>query len=389
MRVLEAVSDVPREAWNALLAPDEPAVVRWEWLDALEQSGSAVPERGWEPRHLTAWRGGRLVGTAPAWKKHHSMGEYVYDFAWASAAQGLGVRYYPKFLVGVPLSPLTARRFHAAPGEELAEVRRALIGAAQECARDEGCSSLHVIFPTDDEVPALEAAGLYRRSTLQYHWKNPGYRSYQDYLSRFDSKRRNQLKRERGAAQKQGLSLRTVRSAELCADDAELAWRFYQATAARHAWGPVQLTRGFFHRAFAALPDAIELVVAERAGQTVAGAFNLHTPRRLYGRYWGCFEEHPFLHFNVCLYHSVDDCIRAGREAFEPGAGGEHKISRGFEPTPIHSAHRIFDRRLDAAVQDFCRREAREVGRVTAEAQAIAGLKPWPAPAPDSSTGAA
>lgn len=148
----------------------------------------------------------------------------------------------------------------------------------------------------------------------------------------------------------------------------------------------MQLTRGFFHRAFAALPDAIELVVAERAGRAIAGAFNLHTPARLYGRYWGCFEDHPFLHFNVCLYHSVDDCIRLGREAFEPGAGGEHKISRGFEPTPIHSAHRIFDARLDAAVRDFCRREAGEVARITAESQAIAGLRPWPPPA-DSSTG--
>ncbi len=380
VRVVESVAEVPREAWNALLTPGEPPVVRWEWLDALEQSGSAVPERGWEPRHLTAWRGGRLVGHAPAWKKHHSMGEYVYDFGWANAAQSLGVRYYPKYLVGVPLSPLTARRFHVAAGEDVATVRRALVTAALDFARDEGCSSLHVIFPPDDEAAALAELGLYRRATLQYHWRNPGYRDWEEFLSRFDAKRRHQLKRERGAAAKQGITLRTVRSADIGPTHAALAWRFYEATASRYSWGPVQLTEDFFTRAFSAVRDAVELVVAERAGRVIAGAFNLHTPTRLYGRYWGCFEEHPFLHFNVCLYHSIDECIHAWREAFEPGAGGEHKLSRGFEPTAIHSAHRIFDARLDAAVRDFCRREAREVARITAEAEAVVGLKPWPRP---------
>jgi predicted N-acyltransferase len=380
VRIVEAVSDVPKAAWNALIDPSEPPVVRWEWLDALEQSGSAVPERGWESAHLTAWRGDTLVGTAPAWKKSHSMGEYVYDFGWASAAQSLGIRYYPKLLIGVPLSPLTATRFHVAAGEDEAEVRGALLDAAMEFAKEERCSSVHVIFPPEGEAAALEAAGLHRRSTLQYHWRNPGYRSYDDYLGRFDSKRRNQLKRERGAAAKQGIALRTVASAAIDDGHAELAWKLYQATSARHAWGPVQLNRGFFHRAFEALAASIELVVAERAGKVVAGAFNLHTPQRLYGRYWGCFEDHPFLHFNVCLYHSVDDCIRAGREVFEPGAGGEHKISRGFEPTAIHSAHRIFDPRLDAAVRDFCRREALEVARVAAESATIAGMRPFAPP---------
>jgi predicted N-acyltransferase len=239
---------------------------------------------------------------------------------------------------------------------------------------------VHVIFPQGDEAAALVDAGLHQRSSMQYHWKNPGYRTYDDYLSRFDSKRRNQLRREAGAAEKQGIVLRTVRSGELTQAHAEYAWRFYEHTASRHSWGPVQLTRDFFHRAFASMPDAIELVVAEKAGKVIAGAFNLHTQARLYGRYWGCFEEHPFLHFNVCLYHSVADCIAAGRQVFEPGAGGEHKISRGFEPTRIHSVHRIFNKRLDAAVSDFCRREAVEVSRVTSESEAVSGMKPWVQP---------
>jgi hypothetical protein len=204
-----------------------------------------------------------------------------------------------------------------------------------------------------------------------------GYRTYDDYLGRFDSKRRNQLKRERGAAVGQGITLQTVRSAQLDRTHAEHAWRFYEHTAGRHSWGPVQLTRDFFHRAFASMPDAIELVTASKGGKVIAGAFNLHSPTRLFGRYWGCFEEHPFLHFNVCLYQSVDDCIAAGRQVFEPGAGGEHKISRGFEPTMIHSTHRVFDRRLETALRRATEREAAEVIRITQESEQISGLKPF------------
>lgn len=378
LKVLEAVSEAPKQAWNALLSPGEPPVTRWEWLDAMEQSGSAVRSRGWQARHLTMWRGDALVATLPAYLKFHSMGEYVYDFGWANAAQQFGVDYYPKLLVGMPLSPVTAPKLHVAPGEDVPALREAMLAAAVQLAEDEGASSVHVLFPPDDEARALEPFGFFRRGTLQYHWRNPGYRTWDDYLSRFDSARRNQLKRERGAAAKQGLSLRTIRSAELTADHAKLAARFYEATASRYSWGPVQLTRDFFLRAFAAMPDAIELVVAERAGAVVAGAFNLHTPTHLYGRYWGCFEEHPFLHFHVCLYHSIDDCVRAGRTTFEPGAGGEHKISRGFEPTRVHSAHRLFHPRFEAAVRRACEREAAEIDRVAASALDIAGMKPWP-----------
>ncbi len=380
--MLESISDAPKKAWNALLRPDDAPVLRWEWIDAMEASGSATAERGWEAAHFTLWRGDTLVAAAPAFKKHHSMGEYVYDFGWANAAQQLGVEYYPKLLVGLPLSPLTARRFLVAGGEDEPKLRRALLTAMTQWAQAEGCSSVHVLFPPEDEALALEKDGFFRRSTMQYHWQNPGYRTYDDYLARFDSKRRNQFKRERAAAATQGISLRTVRSAELTQRHAELAWRFYEATASRHAWGPVQLTRDFFHRAFAGMPDAIELVVAERAGEVIAGAFNLHNPRRLFGRYWGCFEEHPFLHFHVCLYHSVDDAIGRGLEVFEPGAGGEHKISRGFEPTEIHSVHRIFHPGLERAVKDFCRRERVQVEEVTHDSARISGLKPWPPPAP-------
>lgn len=380
LKVLEAVSEVPKAAWNALLSPGEAPVTRFEWLDAMEQSGSAVPERGWQARHLTLWRGERLIAFLPAYLKFHSMGEYVYDFGWANAAQRFGVEYYPKLLVGMPLSPVTAPKLHVAAGEDVAAVRAALLGAATDLAKDAGASSVHVLFPPEAESLELEAAGFFRRATLQYHWRNPGYRTYDDYLSRFDAKRRHQLKRERGAAATQGVTLETVRSHQLTPEHAVLAGRFYEATASRHSWGPVQLTPDFFRRAFRDLADGIEVVLARRGERVIAGAFNLHSPTHLYGRYWGCFDEVPFLHFHVCLYHSIDDCIAAGRRVFEPGAGGEHKVSRGFEPTRVHSAHRLFHPRFEAAVRAATEREAAEVDRLAAASEAVSGLKPWTQP---------
>ena len=373
IRVLQSVSEVTPAVWNALLRPSDAPVLRWEWLHAMEASGSAAPEHGWVPMHFTLWNDNDLVAIAPAYEKHHSMGEYVYDFGWANAAQQLGVSYYPKLLVGLPLSPLTARRFITDDPTHRDLLLEAMTGAA----RDERFSSVHVLFPPAAEADALEGDGFFRRSSMQYHWQNTGYRDWSDFLSRFDSKRRNQLKRERGAAATQGITLRTVRSNEITDTHAELAWKFYEATASRHAWGPIQLNREFFHRAFEAMPDAIELVVAERNKKVIAGAFNLHTPTRLYGRYWGCFEEHPFLHFNVCLYHSIDDAISRGLKVFEPGAGGEHKIARGFEPTEIHSVHRIFNKRLDAAIKAHAARERTQVQSLTSHGEAVAGLKPW------------
>ncbi len=377
LKILGSISEVPKSAWNAMLGADPIPAVRWEWLHALEDSKSATRSTGWQPHHFTLWAGDRLVGGAPAYLKFHSMGEYVYDFAWAQAAESMGIDYYPKLLMGVPLSPLTAPRFFSAEPAALPAVREALLAAAVESAKEEGCSSVHVIFPPEPEARALEGLGLARRTGMQYHWKNPGYRTYDDYLSRFSSKRRHQLRRERAAAAEQGITLRTIRGGALDDSHARLAFRLYESTCEKNAWGRVQLNRGFFERVFRTMPDQVELVEAVRGKEVVAGAFNLTTSRRLYGRYWGCFEEHPFLHFHVCLYHSVDDCIALGREAFEPGAGGEHKIARGFEPTAIHSAHRIFDKRLAGAVERAVVREREQLQGIFDTAAEVAGMRPW------------
>ena len=377
VRAVGSIEDVPREAWDAL-AGDAPPFVRWGWIHALEASGSATKKTGWEPRHLTAWRGTTLVGVAPVWKKTHSYGEYIYDFGWASAAQEMGIAYYPKLLVGVPLGPISAPRFLAAPGDD--EARGALVQGALDLVKTERCSSLHVIFPTESEADALERGGFSRRTGMQYHWKNPGYATYDDYLARFASKRRTQIKRERGAAEKQGIRIATVRGDAIQPIHADRAWSFYEATAGGRGWGHVQLTQDFFRRIFETFRSEVELVEATKDGRVIAGAFNVASGGRLYGRYWGCFEEHPFLHFHVCLYHSIDECIRLGRTVFEPGAGGEHKIARGFAPSPVHSAHRMFDPRLDRAVRDFVKREREHLAPVFEQGEEIAGMRPYERP---------
>ena len=368
LRVLGAISDVPAQAWDALLGPSPVPTQRHAWLHAMEASGSAVAETGWVPCHLSLWRGGTLVAAAPAYEKHHSMGEYVYDFAWANASHQLGVPYYPKLLVGLPLAPLTAPKLLVAPGEDLPGLRQRLVEGLVQLAVDRGCSSVHVLFPPAEEADFLESFGMARRATLQYHWKNPGYGSWEAFLSRFTSKRRHQLKRERAAAFEQGLRITTRRGAEVDpVRHAALCFRLYASTVEKNGWGQLQLNRGFFEQLLAAMPECVEVVEAAREdGTVVAGAFNLATGDRLWGRYWGCFEEVPFLHFNVCMYHSVDECIRLGRRLFEPGAGGEHKVARGFEPTTTHSAHRIADPRFARAIADYLKAEGAAVDEYAA-----------------------
>lgn len=381
LKVLSRIADVDEAAWNGLLPPHAPPLVKWRWIHALEDSKSAVEKTGWEPHHLTLWQGETLVAASPAYRKYHSMGEYIYDFNWAGAADQLGVAYYPKLWVGVPLSPATAPRYLVKPGEDAGALREVLFEASLALAKEGGCSGTHVVYVPDEDVAALDSRALAHRLTLQFHWKNPGYASYEDFLSRFSSKRRNQLKRERGAAAQQGIHVETVTGAALTPEHARLAFRFYEATVRRKGWGGLQLNRGFFDRVFEWMPEEVELVTATHAGRVIAGAFNLVTAERLYGRYWGCFEDVPFLHFNVCFYHSIDTCIRAGRKVFEPGAGGEHKIARGFEPSAVHSLHKLFDPRLHQAIAGFVRRESRVLGQEVEGATETTGMKPWTGPA--------
>ncbi|WP_373047868.1 GNAT family N-acetyltransferase [Vulgatibacter sp.] len=357
LRLLGAIAEVPAASWDALLGRDSTPFLAHAWIDALEASGAAAPETGWTPRHLTLWRGERLVAAAPAWVRADSRGEFVFDWGWAEAAERAGIRYYPKLTVAVPFTPATGERFLVAPGEDRAALETALSLAAVEVARELGLSGVHVLFPTDGQGEALESAGYATRVGLQYHWRNAGYRTWDDFLARFPAKQRANLRRERAAAAKQGIEIRTLRGDEVRALDPDLVHRIYLSTVDKMVWGMRYLNRDFFARILRTVPG-VEWVEARREGRVVAGALNVASATRLYGRYWGALEEHPFLHFHVCYYHSIDDCIARGLSVFEPGAGGEHKLSRGFEPAFTRSAHWLADPRLARAVREFLEREA-------------------------------
>ncbi len=352
-----AISELGADEWDALVAHEPDAAspfVRHAFLSALEESGSASRRSGWSPRHLAVRRGGALVAAAPAWVRTGSDGDFSRDWDIAAAAERAGIAYYPKLLLGVPFSPVTGRRVLAAAGEDHGALVAAVLERALALVRDEGLGALEVIFPLADEARALEALGLAVRVDFQYHWRNEGYRTPDDFLARFPSKRRNSIKRERAAPARQGISIRTVRGEELSRDPADWArgvFDLHRAATDKMPWGMRWVNRRFYERVFAAMSDAAEVVEARRDGKLVAMAFNLASRERLYGRYWGAIEEHPFLHFNVALYHSIDECIRRGVRVFEGGAGGEHKVARGFEPAETFTAFRLADRRLDAAVR--------------------------------------
>jgi len=370
LRVHRAITEVPRGAWDALLDDAAIPFLEWDFLAALEESGSAVPERGWHPRHLTLWRGARLVAAAPAYLRDNSEGEFVFDGAWATAAGRVGLRYYPKLVLAVPFTPATGRRVLVAPGEERSAREAELYTAALEYARAEEVSGVHVLFHTEAETAGLEAAGFALRLGVQYQWRNVGYRTWEDFLGRFHSKRRSQLRRELRAPASQGITLHTLRGEELANLDPAELFHLYASTVDKYPWGRCLLTPDFFARMLASFRHRCEFVEARRGGQRIAGAFNFVGPGVLYGRYWGCFEEHPFLHFNVCLYHPVQEAITQGLRRFEPGAGGEHKLTRGFEPHITYSAHLLLHPGLDRAVRVFLSQE---------QAAVRAGLPRWQA----------
>ena len=350
-----AAADVSASEWDHLTA-HEPAratpFLSHAWLDALEQSGAVAPETGWAPRHLLFRRGGRLVGAAPAYVKNDSDGDFGRDWHWAEAAARSGIPYYPKLVLGVPFTPATGRRLLAAEGEDRRLLARILVGALRELCAEEGLHSVHALYAWPDEALELEAAGLALRLDFQYHWVNAGYRDFEEFLARFTSKRRNAIRRERAAPSRQGIAIRTVPGAELAESASRWARdvaRLHEASVSRMAWGRRFLGRSFYDRVIRSMAGSLEVVEARREGRLIAMAFNVVGTERLYGRYWGAVEEHPFLHFNVALYHSVEQCIRRGLRVFEGGAGGEHKLSRGFEPAETWSAHAFMDPRLEGA----------------------------------------
>jgi hypothetical protein len=342
LEVHNAVADIGREAWDACASASGDPFVSFDFLDACEASGSAVPRQGWAGRHLSLRdETDRVIGVMPLWLKGNSQGEYVFDHSWADAYERAGGRYYPKLLAAVPFTPVTGPRFLAHPDADAATVRQALLQGALALTERLGVSSLHVNFPTRPEWDAMGEAGLLRRQDMQYVWRNGGYETFDDFLSALSSNRRKTIRRERREAQA-GLDIRVLTGTDITEAHWDAFFAFYMDPGERK-WGRPYLTRDFFTRLGATMADRIALVMAFRDGDTIAGALNLIGRDALYGRQWGALEEVPFLHFELCYYQAIEFAISRGLSRVEAGAQGEHKIARGYLPSPVWSAHFIAD----------------------------------------------
>jgi uncharacterized protein len=378
--VAEGMEKIPREEWNSLLREDGSPFLEWDWLYAMEKSGSAARKTGWVPLHLLVRQGAgrKLVAACPLYLKSHSMGEFVFDHGWAEAAERSGLRYYPKLVAGVPFTPHTGRRLLTAPGTGRARMLQIIGRALISLCSENKLSSVHVNFCEPDEAKALLELGFLERLGYQYHWRNAGFRTFDDYLNQLKHKRRYAVRHERAALRAQGVTVRALAGDEIPDSMFAPMFELYLSTVEKLYWGRQYLTREFFDLMRQHFKRYICLVCAWQGRELVAGTFNLQKAGVLYGRYWGCFKELNFLHFNVCYYAAIEHCIDAGLSRFEPGAGGEYKWLRGFDPALTRSVHFIAHPALRRAVANHLALERRDVESWIAEGRERSQLKPPP-----------
>jgi predicted N-acyltransferase len=342
-------SSTSEESYNPFISHD--------FLSALELSNSVRARTGWQPMHLVAEEpNGALLGAVPCYVKSHSQGEYVFDHGWAEAYERAGGSYYPKLQVSVPFTPATGRRLLVRPGPQAEAVRAALADALVDICRRSNASSAHVTFPTEAEWQLLGDRGFLKRTHQQFHWENAGYASFDGFLAALASRKRKVIRREREDALANGISVHWLTGSDLTESVWDAFFDFYMETGSRK-WGRPYLTRAFYSLVGEKMRDRILLVMAKRNGRWIAGAINFIGSDTLFGRHWGCVEQHPFLHFELCYYQAIQFAIEKKLRRVEAGAQGEHKISRGYLPTTTYSAHYIVDPGLRRAIEDFLKRE--------------------------------
>jgi uncharacterized protein len=356
-KVASGVSNLNASAWDSLAGGDP--FVSHAFLSALEESKSVGRGTGWTPAPiLIEDEADHLLAAAPAYLKTHSQGEYVFDQGWAEAWEGAGGQYYPKLQIAVPFTPV--------PGPRLLGRRpQQLLAAAEAVTVQHEMSSAHITFIDETGASEAERRGWHIRHGVQYHWFNRGYRSFDDFLATLKHSKRKSIRKERRDALN-GLEIRALRGSDIGAADWDAMWAFYQDTGSRK-WGRPYLTREFFQLLGERLGDAVLLMLAYRGSRRVAGALNFIGRDTLYGRYWGCTEEVPFLHFELCYYQAIQWAIEHGLSSVQAGAQGEHKVSRGYEPVVTKSAHFIPNRSFREAVADF----------VGAEREGVAAEVEW------------
>ena len=354
---LFSIEGADEVAWRALEPPDFP-FFDFEFLRALERSGSIGGASGWSPIYIVCKDKGRILGTLCLYLKTNSYGEYIFDWGWAQAYRQHGLPYYPKLVAAVPFTPATGPKLLVRPDADRVEVTHALLDAAQELGEERRVSSSHALFLPEEELEEFEERGFAVRHSLQFHWLNRGYDAFSDYLDALEGKRRRQVARERRQLRDEGLEIERLTGEALSPEHATMMYRFYTSTLDRK-WGVPYLTRSFFDEVFRRMGDRILLVLARdaEAGRPVAGALNFFKGQTLYGRYWGASEERRNLHFELCYYQAIEFAIERRLALFEAGAQGEHKLARGFLPSLTYSAHAIHHLGFRRAIERYIAEE--------------------------------
>jgi predicted N-acyltransferase len=377
VRVANRLQDIPAARWDSLANPaasgDASAdthnpFVSHAFLSALEDSGCVGGRSGWQPVHILVEAGdaGEVVAAAPCYAKSHSQGEYVFDHGWADAYERAGGRYYPKLQVSVPFTPVTGPRLLVSPQADRDTARAALVAGLRALREKIGASSIHLTFLPKADWDALGEDGLLQRVDQQFHWLNEGYAGFDDFLAALSSRKRKTIRRERRDALGAGITIEILTGREITEAHWDAFFAFYMDTGSRK-WGRPYLNRRFFSLVGERMPERLVLFLAKRAGRYIAGAINFVGDTTLYGRNWGCIEDHPFLHFELCFYQAIDYAIAHGLARVEAGAQGEHKLARGYRPVATYSAHDIADPALRRAVAEDLTRERSYVAEAAAE----------------------
>ncbi|MDX2155913.1 MAG: GNAT family N-acetyltransferase [Hyphomicrobiaceae bacterium] len=376
VRVAGDIGEIGAADWdrcaNPTGRPFDPFVAH-AFLKALEDAGTIGPRTGWVAQHLVLEERGRITGVMPLYLKSHSKGEYIFDYGWAEAFERAGGRYYPKLQCAVPFTPVPGRRILVEPHAGEVAGERMLLAGAIEVAKRNDLSSLHVTFCSDGEWQRAGEAGLLQRTDKQFHWTNQGYRSFDDFLASLTSRKRKNVRKERQQALDSGIVIEHVTGKSLTEAHWDAFFDFYMDTGSRK-WGRPYLNRAFFSLLGATMAERCLMIMARRNGRYVAGALNMIGGDCLYGRYWGTTEPAPFLHFEVCYYQAIDYAIAHKLARVEAGAQGEHKLARGYLPTPTYSVHWIADAGFRKAVARYLDDERRYMER---EREALAAYGPY------------
>lgn len=374
IRLCESIDQVAASDWDGLAQslvdarPVDPFTTH-RFLLALERSGSVGPGTGWEAKHLlVSDENSKLLAAMPLYAKGHSQGEYIFDYAFADAWQRAGGQYYPKLQSAVPFTPATGARLLGPP-----ELRPILLRALRDVSDRNQLSSAHVTFCTADEAALGEAEGYLHRVTQQFHWVDSGFGDFEGFLAALSSRKRKTIRRERRTAQAFGGEIVALTGDQILPEYWDAFWQFYQDTGSRK-WGSPYLTRAFFDEIHETMRNDVLLVLALRAGSPIAGALNFIGRDTLFGRYWGCVEDHPCLHFELCYYQAIDWALAQGLTRVEAGAQGEHKLARGYLPREVHSLHWFGDARFRAAVAEYLEAEGQAMGE---EMRLLEGFAPF------------